>query len=134
MSHTTRGSNKRRREEEQARHVAETSEVADHLVKWIMLHTSERPDDFVTEDALLSIMGKFEPDDDMTIFLKRYHYNLTDNEVVPKSYPIYHTIKLLRCHGAKEGVKKALTNLARARRELDKEIRNYVKELKAPGQ
>lgn len=131
MSRATRGSCKRRREEELSLHIAETSEVADSLAKWIMLHTSARPDDFVTEDVLLSIMGKFGPGENRTEFLKRYHKLLTETQDISRTnYSILHMHKLLRTSAALASVRLALNDVAAARRALDEAIRNCVTVLK----
>lgn len=134
MQRDTRGSAKRRRDEERSRHVAETSEVADSIARWIMLQTSERPDDFVTEDALLRIMGRFDPREEETMFWKLYHRRLTDRgcTLPAEDGSQRDSAKLARCHAAVTGLKNALNAVASARRTLDEEIDKLVKEMQAP--
>lgn len=133
MAHATRASEKRRRGEDQERHIAETTEVGDSLCKWIMLNTSGRPDDFLTEDVMLRIMGKFHPADDRTTFLKRYRKNLTDVHTISATdYSARDLPKLLRCLAAKARVERALSDLVKARIALDVDVKSYIDELKSP--
>lgn len=133
MARVTRSSNKRKHEESQAKHIAETSEVGDSISRWIMTQTSARPDDFVAEDVLLRIMGKFKPGDERTVFLKRYHKLLTtpyDQQLDMTGVSMLHHHKILKCLGARDRLRMTLVNVALARKILDAEIIKFVAELK----